>query len=53
MNKPIQPLREQDYPELQLVITETKTRRERLAEAYEKLHIGLNILIEKHKKSCE
>ena len=49
MNKPAKQL-EQDYPELQLVKLETKTRQERLMEAYKKLSEGLDIVIERHNK---
>lgn len=50
MNKPVQPLNDQGYPELQLVELETKTRKERLMEAYKRLSDGLDIVIERHQK---
>ena len=50
MNKPAHQLNDQSYPELQLVQLETKTRRERLMEAYKKLSDSLDIVIERQKQ---
>jgi len=50
MNKPAHQLNDESYPELQLIKLETKTRRERLMEAYKKLSDSLDVVIERHNK---